>query len=390
MTLTMAKKSKSIAGNSTWKVGTIVALKSHLANTGSDFSIVYISGDPAQTSPLMIVTEVIPVKDSADKFQCRCAWFSQNPDVFTEAWIMSDLLKVIEPFKKKDSVPESKIQYGAEVIFRTSNIELAKKKSTLRKQDNVGLNYTITAELTFVSPVMQVLGTIEHKEKDSLEHKKTGETIKEITSCLVKCKYYNPSANKFSETLMPIEALELVRKISDKHLDKIKASITDNVFLLIKISGVKTDSLVKLEKVNFRNGIYYVSVFSYVDNNHFEIAANDFKIVDVKNNFYSEELPRFKESMGKLIVTPIDIENIKKLLTKIDGKKYLRISYKDINENITWRTIDDCKVLTSDELDEKKHKIKVEYLKAHCILRNAIRHFRIDRIQKIQVLDLKK
>ena len=76
------------------------------------------------------------------------------------------------------------------------------------------------------------------------------------------------------------------------------------------------------------------------------------------------------------------------LFTGLDITKYWRIKYKDVNDTVTNRTVYDVQVIEVKEPDGLK-MLKVPYLKALCLLRNGeTRYFRIDRIMRLQILDV--
>ena len=79
----------------------------------------------------------------------------------------------------------------------------------------------------------------------------------------------------------------------------------------------------------------------------------------------------------------------KSSLKELSPDKFWRIKYKDYNDVITTRTIYNPKFCMVDEPDYLGKSKKIGYIQAKCILRNYVeRYFRIDRIQKLQVLDL--
>ncbi|WP_431216295.1 helix-turn-helix transcriptional regulator [Puia sp. P3] len=67
----------------------------------------------------------------------------------------------------------------------------------------------------------------------------------------------------------------------------------------------------------------------------------------------------------------------------IAAKSYLLIKYKSKNDNITTRTIKEYALVEVSE-DESP----VLYLVGFCLLRQAVRNFRLDRIQNLKELEL--
>lgn len=96
-------------------------------------------------------------------------------------------------------------------------------------------------------------------------------------------------------------------------------------------------------------------------------------------------MPVIEQKGASLVFKAINKTN----LNKLNKGCYWRIKYKDFNDKITTRTIYKPFFFILGELDKEGNKISIDYLKANCILRNhEERYFRIDRIQKIEVLDL--
>ena len=77
-------------------------------------------------------------------------------------------------------------------------------------------------------------------------------------------------------------------------------------------------------------------------------------------------------------------EQLKTIIARAkNSKNYIRIKYKDRNDNITIRTIVDFETITNEG---------VNFLVGKCLLRNAMRNFVInkDKIHLFEVLNLKQ
>lgn len=86
----------------------------------------------------------------------------------------------------------------------------------------------------------------------------------------------------------------------------------------------------------------------------------------------------------------ISIEDF--LNSRLEVYKYFKIKYASFHGKVTNRTIEgqaltDFKVFKISGNDEKQI---IKHFVGYCLLRNAVRHFRLDRIQSIQVLNVKK
>lgn len=152
------------------KLGDIVALKLH-PFTATNTSII-ISGDAQHISPLMVVETLIESKNIYDeqtgdlkgKKQCKCIWFSIHN--FEEAWISSEHLKIIKSEEQGKEEKEVAFEIGSFVSLKTLEIELGKRKSTLKTQGYGTKEVSMTALLSFVPPVLQITGRGKTKVKN--------------------------------------------------------------------------------------------------------------------------------------------------------------------------------------------------------------------------------
>ena len=380
-------------------IGSIVALNTHPFFTGANKDLVVISGDTSTISPLMVITEILleskslfdeNVGDQIVKkgsFQYKCLWYSSKYGQFEDAWFSSRLIRFLEI--NDNSVGNKQFSYGKSVGFKTLNIELGKKKSTLNYADDFSKKETktIAAMLTFSSPVMQIIGFVKSDSKEPLIDHKTGEEKRKISSQLVKCKYYNSISDKFSEVLIPIEALVVNVAINNETLNKLDTSIRDKCFFEVKSESLLFKrTIVKPLKINYKSGNYYLEAEDYLENRIIEIlitpGISDYKIIDYK----FDQLPNF--ILGKSKRLNIDWLN-KETLEALPQNMYWRIKYKDYNDKVTSRTIYSPTYFVERIKDETKKFKSIDYVAAKCIRsNNEERYFRIDRIQKLEVIDI--
>lgn len=378
-------------------IGSIVALNSHFYFENTDSKIMILSGDPKIISPLMVIIEMVIDKPSYDEntgmqlsdystFQCKCIWFSHKNYQFEDVWISSRLLKKIQI--KKEKIDDTVIKkYGTFVELKTSTIEQGKQKSSFKKS-NDSKTYTLTSELNFVSPIMQVVGLTKNESKEPLFNPKTLKPIRFISKSLIKCKYYNPISDKFSEALLPIESLNIVDAVNQSILDKIKQTLNNDLYIEINYSGhneLSKNDLIKPIKINFRFGHYYLDAYNYLKGRNSEYEINRINQFAEKKEYYIDELPKFNKTEGKLVATTITKDNVKLLIGF--GIKYILISYENLDGVKSSRTIKNYELLILEETDGKKEKPDIVYLKGFCMLRNTERYFRLDRIKKIKVLN---
>lgn len=375
-----------------FKLGDIVALNSHPFSSFQHD--ILIGGESQLISPLMIIVEI--QGDSQNLYdensghqiqgkggstaQCKCMWYSSKSFQFEDAWISSKLLKKIKNidpvFKEKNSNGKYEhIQIGASVTLFTAHLELQKMKSSYKSEGGKERS-SVNPLLSFVSPIMQIIGTAKNESKEPLYDSKTGNKKKEISELLIKCKWFNPSSEKLSEKLIPIEALTLIPQVDEEKLKEIGDFIKIGEPILIKFDSNKT--IIKPIKIKYTHGFYKLSGFDYLDNlvHEFSIDAK-LETSKIEGYYFIDRVPNFKDEELDLKYS----EQLKQVIQKaITEKNYIRIKYKDPNNNVTLRTIKNFK--TEPENEET-------YLTGHCMLRNAERNFHLDRIQFLEVLSLK-
>lgn len=380
-------------------LGDIVALSSHPFSAFQHD--ILIGGEPQLISPLMIIVEILG--DSQNLYdenvgnqiqgkggstaQCKCIWYSSKSFQFEEAWVSSKLLKKIEnnnpTFKEKDSNGKYEhIQIGTSVTLCTAQLELKKLKSSYKSEGGKERS-SINPLLSFVSPIMQIIGTSTNESKEPLYDSKTGNKKKEVSELLIKCKWFNPSSEKLSEKLIPIEALTLIPQVDETKLKVIATNIKNGEHIIVKYESKET--ILKPEKIECTHGLYKVIGFDYLDN-----LVNDFSIDDnletskIEGNYFTNRVPNFQDDKLKQLKYRTQLETVIKTLIEENNnaksaKNYIRIKYKDKNDNVTLRTIKDFIIDENEGL----------YLIGHCLLRNAERNFNLDRIQFFEVLNLK-
>ncbi|MDB5276363.1 MAG: hypothetical protein JWR61_1318 [Ferruginibacter sp.] len=378
------------------KIGSIVALNSHPFFQRSDKDTTFISGDQAILSPLMVVAEILTESKSAydestgteiikkGTFQYKCIWYSSKSGHFEESWISSRLIKLIET--DTISLGSKDLEYGALVTFKTVSIELSKKKMSLNADtSSQKLNRTITGILPFTSPVLQIIGFLKSESKEPLIDIKTGEVRRIISSQLVKCKFFNFPADKFSDVVLPIEVLQKSYEISSTLLVTLNKAIADKTFLMTASQSPRfKETFIKPRHIVYKAGCYFLDGIDYLENRTVEVLIegkeNQFQFLD--NKF--DHLPNFTLEKDKLNIIGIG----KKELEIFSKKIYWRIKYKDVSDNFSIRTIYEVSFFANSKT-ENGRPISIDYLKAKCILSNCEeRFFRIDRIQSIKFLDI--
>lgn len=367
------------------KLGDIVALKSHpFTATNTD---VIISGDAQHISPLMIVVETLieskniydeQTGDLKGKKQCKCIWFSNHN--FEEAWISSEHLKVIKSEEESKEEKEIAFEIGSFVSLKTLEIELGKKKSTLKTQGYGTKEVSMTALLSFVPPVLQVTGRSKNESKEPIFDAKTGVRKRYISKDLIKCKWYNPTSNKISEKLLPTEALQIIPPVNQEFLKKIKPA------KYLKIENGNEYTLVKSQEVSFKCGLYHLVAFNYLTQKNDEFAIHEISSVESLDNYYIKKFPDFEALKNDFREKNIDLDKDNTIKLAKKKKNYIVIEYKNKNAGFSTRTIREFKIVKVKVGDRESDTDT--YLVGYCMARKEIRHFALSRIEKIYVLDL--
>lgn len=375
-----------------FKLGDVVALSSH-PFTSSQHDII-VGGEPQLISPLMIIVEIIG--DSQNLYdenvgnqiqrkggataQCKCMWYSSKSFQFEEAWLSSKLLKKIK--EENTSINNEKdnngkhihLEIGKLVTLCTAQLELRKLKNSY-KNEGGNERLTINSLLSFVSPMMQIIGTAKNESKEPLFDSKTGNKKKEISELLIKCKWFNPFSEKMSEKLIPIEALILIPEVDENKLKNINTFIKSGEHILVKVK--ERETIIKPEHIRFTHGFYTLNGYDYISNKIEEFLIDEELVISNISKVFFLKVPDFQDDTLKNKLYEEQVKIVVAIAKK--GNNYVRIKYKDRNANVTIRTIKEFDFFVQDNIN---------YLVGYCLLRGAIRHFKINEIQFLGVLNL--
>ena len=181
-----------------------------------------------------------------------------------------------------------------------------------------------------------------------------------------------------SEKLIPIEALSIIPKVNEEELSKIASLIEKREHIIIKSN--KRETIIKPDKIKCTHGFYKLCGFDYLSNKVEEFSIGERLEIPEKNvGRFTIKVPNFQDDDLKK-------ETYLKQLEKVIGKaknsnNYIRIKYGDRNGNITLRTIRNFSI---------HNTVKETYLIGYCMVRKAERNFHFDRIQFLEVLNLKQ
>lgn len=399
-------------------LGEIVTLNNHPYYSLN--SKILITADATMTPPLMVVIEVL--NDYKTKFyfdektaikgtnssMVKCVFYSNKTHKYESNWFLINQIKKIDYEnvleKDQNSSLENSIILKKEsdinelinknVILKSWEIELGKKKSSFSYDSYSNKNSNkITSYLCFLPPVMIIIGSKKLDEsKETNFDKKTGETKRIFSKILLKCKWFNPLTNTFSEDFFTPESLDFVKEPDIELIKGIQNFIRLKSYFKFnnpRLSDYNNGNTIGLPlKISFNHCYYQLEYFDFLTNKNEMIKLTDFKIEMFKSIvFYSKEYAPFYGSLSTA-------KKIKQFLKEEIEKpkksdKIFRIKYKSKKGIPSTRTISKCEFLDlrlDDEIDSDSKKNK--YIKAKCFMREGKeRHFRFKGIKKIEILD---
>ena len=381
-------------------IGDLVSLKSHPFNI---FNESLIGAFVDNTPPIMVISEVLKSNSydteseevdtetkKAKKLpnQYLCYFYSSKTSSFEKHWFKQNEIKKIdfdtennkEEIKKTEDKVSLLNKYKDNlVVLKSADLELGKKKTTWSRTKEEDINKT-QAFLEFLSPVMTVIDVVENQNfnKDRV-NPKNGEIKRESCKFLLKCKWFNPIKQTFSEEIIPYKILQIVEFNSNK-IELIKRGInTKNVFQLIeKDLNISLENsrysfnkyIIELKEVVFQNHLMKIFYKNLINNKIESKIIENLEIIDSEKEFkqfVDSEFPNYSNS---------EYNNPLKLEWQKD--KFYKIDYLDKKGKFTTRIITNCKVEEFETEDEEKD---VKFVIANCLLREGkIRHFRVSNI----------
>jgi len=381
-------------------IGDLVSLKSHPFNI---FNESLIGAFVDNTPPIMVISEVLKsnsydteseeVDTETNKVkklpnQYLCYFYSSKTSSFEKQWFKQNEIKKIdsdiETNQEKVTKTEDKVSLLNKykdnlVVLKSADLELSKKKTTWSRTKEEDINKT-QAFLEFLSPVMTVIDVVENQNfnKDRV-NPKNGEIKRESCKFLLKCKWFNPIKQTFSEEIIPYKILQLVEFNSNK-IESIENGInTKNVFQLIeKDLNISLENsrysfnkyIIELKEVVIQNHLMKIFYKNLINNKIESKIIENLEIIDSEKEFkqfVDSEFPNYSNS---------EYNNPLKLEWQKD--KFYKIDYLDKKGKFTTRIITNCKVEEFETEDDEKD---VKFVIANCLLRDGkIRHFRLSNI----------
>jgi len=370
--------------NSFLKIGDLVSLKSHAYN--EKLTSVIISGDHNSLPPIMIVSEIYKIEShsngqSITNHHIVCIYFSSKSNLVQEFKIKDIFLKKIE-YKKPEIEETNQFEIGSTVLLKSTRLELKKRKSTFSSEESLTTNSntknTISALLTYLPPVFHILQIKNFsREKPS---KNLNESNYWHSPQKVKCIYYNSHSDRMSEVELPIDALEILTPIKEDILMEINNTINKSKFLIFQDKNDKK-SIIKPQLISFRCGFYFLRAFNIISGLNIDINLSNQTKYRIIKEFIEHQSP--SNALADFTEEIIFSDLVAKIKIGIEEGKYLRIKYKNKNDEISLRTL--SRYNFKDIQEEGKRSL---YLLGYCHLRNEERSFHVKRIQMAQVLVL--
>ena len=381
-------------------IGDLVSLKSHPFNI---FNESLIGAFVDNTPPIMVISEVLKSNSydteseeldietkKAKKLpnQYLCYFYSSKTSTFEKHWFKQNEIKKIDSdtennqgkvTKTEDKVSLLNKYKDNLVVLKSADLELSKKKTTWSRTKEEDINKT-QAFLEFLSPVMTVIEVVENQNfnKDRV-NPKNGEIKRESCKFLLKCKWFNPIKQTFSEEIIPYKILQIVEFNSNK-IELIKRGInTKNVFQLIE-----KDLNISLENLRYSFNKYIIELKEVVIQNHTikifykNLINNKIESKTIENLEIIDSEKEFKQFVDSEFPNYSNIEYNNPLKLEWQKDKFYKIDYLDKKGKFTTRIITNCKVEEFETEDEEKD---VKFVIANCLLRDGkIRHFRVSNI----------
>lgn len=380
---------------SNFQIGDLISLKNHPYSLNQKTKI---GANALMTPPIMVVTEILkqnkfnPDSEDEEKLlgQVLGTFYSSKNCNYEKFWFNVDEIILIDNAEKenidkdiaeKKTVPTElttvkKAYKGKQVILNSADAELGKKKISWSIESDKE-KFRTESYMDFLPPVMTVIDVVENSKflKDRRDPK-DGTLKKDSCKFLLKCKWYNPSKQSFSEEFIPFNIVEEVIFDQEK-IDIIQLGMSGSkLFKIPKITPFEghnkrqiNNTLVEIINIillNHKIRIVYSDYFSkkvkssYIQEFNFE--ATTFKITDLTK----DKFPDYSSQV---------FNDVKKLSWEKD--KFYEINYTDRKGRFTQRIITNCSTSTFENEDE----IEETFIIANCLLRKGdIRHFRLKNI----------
>lgn len=386
------------------KIGALVSLKTHPIHSTKDL-LLHIGGDAEHIPPIMVITEILESnrhqfdENSGEKIKYKrsykCIWFSHKTYTIQENWINEFDLDFIPEQNKYNTYfkNDTNLKIGTTVLLKSTIIEQSKFKSSIVFNNNdIEPSNKITSLQSFTSPSFFITGSIIYEPTEPIFNKKTNEQIRWCPKKLYKCKYFNPIQSKFSEILLPQEALLILPDFSNL-FDQINDTIKENKYLLVK----QDLNIYLLENMSalYINGLYSLCGIDLIKNKNISLILNESTTITSFNKNTKIYFPKFKKTNTTINVDFLNNTELRKILKNKITDKVIRIKYLNHQEKITYRIVTCIKAsslsFNNPNLQSKKSNNvpkKIDFLEAWCHLKEDTRDFITENILEIETLTI--
>lgn len=375
-----------------YKIGNLVSLKNHPFILSPKTKI---GANAFMTPPIMVVTEIFDNNKTNLNFkanenlstQVLCTFYNSKNSCYEKHWFKIDEItginqdEVLQENIAEDYLSLRTIFKNNIVVLRSADVELGKKKISWTK-DVEDEKFRTESYLDFLPPVMTVIDVVENKKylkKKKLAEEKNTEFLDKY---LLKCRWFNPTKQTFSEDLISYKIVEKVL-IDLKKIEIIKNGINnENLFKIPKQVQLEASkkttfnfTIVEVKDIillNHRVKILYKDLLLNKTESSFleeiDIINSNFRFEDLIDEKYPDYSSR-------------SYNNINNLQWNINN--FYKINYIDKKGRFTSRIITNCE---KTEFDNENGEQEV-FIIANCLLRNGhIRHFKLKNIGERLVL----
>lgn len=362
-----------------YQIGNLVSLKNHPFILSSKTKI---GANAFMTPPVMVVTEMLDNDRSKVNenlpAQVLCTFYNSKNSCYEKHWFKLDEIAKIEENKVLSAnINEDYSSLIATfrnnlVVLSSADMELGKKEISWIK-DVEDEKFRTESYLDFLPPVMTVIDVVDNKK-----YLKKSKKLTEIEEdkYLLKCRWFNPTKQTFSEDLISYKIVEKV-VIDFKKIEIIKDGINNNnLFKIPKQVQLEANkkttfnfSLVEIKDIillNHRVKILYKDLLLNKTESYFleeiDIVNSNLKFEDLIEEKYPDYSSR-------------SYNNINNLYWNITH--FYKINYIDKKGRFTTRIITNCEKKEFETEDGEKEV----FIIANCLLRNGhIRHFKLKNI----------
>lgn len=359
------------------QIGETVVLPHHPFSISANLKI---GGNANYTSPILNVadvliargydtdtTQLIPTKKAS---QALCYYYSNKLGTFEKHWFSFKELKNISQedsdnceVKIVNGKISSDIKEGDEVIclskteqnidvlkedylhktviLKSADLELSKEKFHWQQLLEDKDKFNIENYHEFLSPIMTVIDVVENKNfnNDRLDTK-SGNIKRLPNKYFLKCKWFNPVKQNFSEELLPPQILNKVD--TPLNIDfLIKAIASKNIFTLTIDDDMKLVNIKKVVQVHHTFRVVYYDILT--QKNGYQVIASKFIFADTNEEFKN------------LFDASLEFNETKDIETS--ENEYYQIKYLDKANRVTTRII-------------KVNRDHEDSIFANCTLRN--------------------